>query len=114
MNPKNTKIGFPMDISMINEIDKDIHDPSRLTILAHLYVLKETDFTYLKKMTEFTWGRLASHLDKLENAGYVQLEKKLVKTRKGKSIPRTLVSLTRKGEEAFVKYKSDMIKFFGD
>ena len=114
MNPKRNNMDTPMDISIINEIDKDIHEPSRLTILAHLYVLKETDFTYLKNMTEFTWGRLASHLDKLENAGYVQLEKKLVSTRKGKSIPRTLIFLTKKGEQAFVKYKSDMKRMFGD
>ena len=68
-----------IDIELINDIDKIIHEPSRLKIIAYLFSLKRTDFSYLKRETGFSWGRLASHLDKLEEAGYIHMEKKLIK-----------------------------------
>ena len=106
-NPK------PIDVNMIDGIDKHIHEPSRLKILAHLYVLEQTDFTYLKNLTDFSWGRLSSHLDKLEKAGYVKLEKKLIKKIKhGKETPKTFISLTEKGREAFENYRDSMKQLF--
>ncbi|MHA1940952.1 MAG: transcriptional regulator [Candidatus Hodarchaeales archaeon] len=113
MSNQEKKISTPIDVNMIDKIDKNIHEPSRLKILAHLFTLEHTDFTYLKNLTEFSWGRLSSHLDKLEEAGYVQLEKKLVKKIKnGKETPKTFIYLTEKGKEAFENYRKSMKKLF--
>ena len=57
------------------EIDTIIHEPSRLKIMAQLYVVKEADFTFLKNQLELTWGNISSHVTKLEAAGYVEVTK---------------------------------------
>ena len=109
----NEKNITPIDVEKISEIDKYIHEPSRLKILAHLYSLEVTDFVYLKRVTGFTWGRLSSHLDKLEKVNYIQMEKKLVsRTKSGKKTPTTHIKLTKKGREAFEKYRSSMKAIF--
>ncbi|KKK43949.1 hypothetical protein LCGC14_1082050 [marine sediment metagenome] len=45
-------------------IDKLIHEPARLKIIANLYVVKEVDFIFLKNQAGMTWGNLSSHLSK--------------------------------------------------
>jgi DNA-binding MarR family transcriptional regulator len=107
---KQIEKGFTsIDIDMIDEIDRYIHEPSRLKILAHLYHLELTDYTYLKNLTNFSWGKLSTHLDKLEEAGYIKLEKKFVKRIKhGKEIAKTFIFLTKNGKEAFENYRSSM------
>jgi len=109
----NKKPVTPINVEKIGKIDKFIHEPSRLKILAHLYTLKVTDFVYLKRVTGFTWGRLSSHLDKLEGVDYIQLEKKLVfKTKSGKKTPATYIKLTKTGKKAFESYTDSMKKIF--
>ncbi len=113
MTPKKKTSSFPIDVETIDEIDRTLHDPSRLKIIAYLYSLKETDFTYLKIQTGFTWGRLASHLDKLQEVGYVELKKELVQKRKSsKKTPKTYISITSDGRKAFDKYKESMQQLF--
>ncbi|MHA2051767.1 MAG: winged helix-turn-helix domain-containing protein [Promethearchaeota archaeon] len=87
-------------------IDRLIHEPARLTILANLYVVKEVDFIFLKNQTEMTWGNLSSHLSKLEEAGYVNVKKELA----GKKT-KTRISLTEEGRQAFRVYRQKMDKF---
>jgi len=109
MTPKKNTSSFPIDMETIDNIDKTLHDPSRLKIIAYLYSLKETDFTYLKIQTGFSWGRLASHLDKLQEVGYVELKKELIqKKRSSKKTPRTYISLTNEGRRAFDRYRNSM------
>ena len=109
MTPKKKSSVFPINLETIDEIDKILHDPSRLKIMAYLYSMKETDFTYLKNQTEFSWGRLASHLDKLQEVGYVLLKKQLVQKRKStKKTPITYISLTSEGRKAFDNYRKSM------
>jgi DNA-binding MarR family transcriptional regulator len=109
MTPKEKASIFPIDMKTIDEIDRTLHDPSRLKIIAYLYSLKETDFSYLKNQTGYTWGRLASHLDKLQEVGYVELKKELVQKKKSsKKTPRTYISLTIEGRRAFDKYRESM------
>ncbi len=73
-------------------LNRTIHEPARLVILAILYAAESADFLYLLKETELTRGNLSSHLTKLEKAGYVQVEKMFV----GKT-PRTVMQLTALG-----------------
>jgi DNA-binding MarR family transcriptional regulator len=88
------------------KVDRLIHEPARLTILTILYIVESADFLYLKRETNLTKGNLSSHLYKLEEAGYVKIEK----TYKGK-IPLTVCSLTDMGHLAFENYR-DQIKNF--
>ncbi|MHA2141794.1 MAG: winged helix-turn-helix domain-containing protein [Candidatus Thorarchaeota archaeon] len=85
------------------EIDRVIHEPSRLRIMAQLYVVESADFTFLMTQLGFTWGNLSSHLTRLENAGYILAEKEFV----GKK-PRTTLSLTDVGRKAFNEYRATM------
>jgi DNA-binding MarR family transcriptional regulator len=78
-----------------------IHEPARLMIAATLYVVKEADFLYLQGQTDLTKGNLSSHLTKLEEAGYVEIEK----TYRGK-IPMTVCRLTKKGRASFKAYEA--------
>lgn len=84
-------------------IDRLIHEPARLLILAHLYVVESADFLFLERQTGLTRGNLSSHLGKLEDAGYVEIKKEFVD-----KIPRTFLSLTASGREAFNSYRNNM------
>ncbi|HEC39090.1 hypothetical protein LCGC14_1411540 [marine sediment metagenome] len=94
------------DIPKLPTIDKLIHEPARLKIIANLYVVKEVDFIFLKNQTGMTWGNLSSHLSKLEDAGYVNVKKELA----GKKI-KTRIKLTEEGRKAFREYRQKMDNF---
>lgn len=83
----------------IADLDRVIHEPARLMIAAMLYLVKEADFLYLQAQTDLTKGNLSSHLAKLEEAGYIEIEK----TYRGK-IPMTVCRLTKKGRSSFRAY----------
>jgi len=85
--------------SMIN-VDRIIHEPARLIIVAILYAVESADFLYLLRETGLTKGNLSSHLARLEDVGYVDIEK----TFHGK-MPRTICRLTDDGRIAFDGYR---------
>ena len=87
----------------MSEVDRIIHEPARLTIVALLSGAKEADFLFLQRESGLTKGNLSSHLMKLEEAGYVEIEK----TFRGK-VPLTLVRLTATGRAAFQGYRKMM------
>jgi DNA-binding MarR family transcriptional regulator len=87
----------------LTELDRVIHEPARLTIVALLYAVKEADFLYLQRESGLTKGNLSSHLAKLEESGYIKMEK----TYKGK-LPLTLLTLTAKGRTAFARYRETL------
>jgi DNA-binding transcriptional ArsR family regulator len=91
------------ELQSIGDIDRLIHEPARLMILAVLYVVESADFTFLMRQTGLTWGNLSSHLSKLEDAGYVEIEKEFV----GKK-PHTMLHLTEEGRAAFRGYRQSM------
>ncbi len=91
------------DLRSLTDLDRLIHEPARLMIVGILYAVEKADFLYLLHETGLTRGNLSSHLSKLEEAGYVQIEK----TFRGK-VPRTLVSLTANGRESFEKYRKQL------
>ena len=81
-------------------VDRLIHEPARLAIMTNLYVVESANATYLLQQTGLTWGNLGSHLAKLEDAGYVDVEKGY-NARK----PETTISLTERGRMALVGYR---------
>lgn len=90
-------------------IDQIIHAPARLTLLSYLYVVDSADYTFLRNLTGLSWGNLATHLNKLEEANYIKIEKDF----KGKK-PHTSIHLTGQGRGAFREYKNSMQQVLND
>jgi DNA-binding MarR family transcriptional regulator len=85
-------------------VDRLVHEPARLAILTNLFVVESANATYVLQQTGLTWGNLASHLAKLEEAGYVSVDKSF----KGKK-PQTTLSLTPAGRRALIAYRERML-----
>lgn len=85
------------------DVDRIIHEPARLMIMIVLATVKEADFLFLQNNTKLTKGNLSSHLSKLEEAGYVAIEKTFV----GK-MPRTICHLTPAGQKALADYRQQI------
>lgn len=83
----------------IDRIDDVIHGRLRLGIMAHLVNAGVADFNELKTVLGATQGNLSVHLRKLEEAGYITIEKGFLGRK-----PNTKARLTKKGREAFAAY----------
>jgi len=90
------------------ELDRIIHEPARLAIMALLYSAEEADFLFLLRESGLTKGNLQSHLARLEQGSYVAIEKSFV----GK-IPHTVCRLTPTGRLAFKRYRKELKKLAG-
>jgi DNA-binding MarR family transcriptional regulator len=90
-------------IRNLSELDRVIHEPGRLMIVALLSAVEKADFLYLLHETEMNKGTLSSHLARLEAAGYVEI----AKTFRGK-VPQTLLQLTAAGRKAFEQYRRQL------
>jgi len=96
----------PLDgLKRLSELDRLLHEPARLQIMAHLFVLETADFLFLLRRTGLTKGNLSSHVRKLEEAGYVEVEKKFVDRH-----PVTTYRLTPRGREAFTAYRETVLE----
>ncbi len=98
-----------IDLQPLTDIDQMIHAPARLMVLTYLYVVESVDFVFLTRLTGLTWGNLSTHLTKLEQAGYVTIEK----TFKDKK-PHTIIHLSEQGRSAFQKYKKRFKRILDD
>lgn len=93
----------------LTNIDRLIHEPARLTVMAYLYVVEAADFLFLVRQTGLTLGNLSSHMSKLEAAGYIEVQKTFI----GKK-PHTMLRLTPEGRAAFDTYRASMEQMFGE
>ena len=91
------------NLRTITEVDRVIHEPARLLIVALLSSVREADFLFLQRETGLTKGNLSSHLSRLEQSGYLRIEKSF----RGK-VPQTVCSLTAEGRAAFKAYRAQM------
>ena len=91
---------IPASVASHSEIDRLVHEPARFQVLALLYVIESADFTFIMNQLGLTWGNLSAHITKLEEGGYVAVEKGF----KGKR-PQTMLSLTKAGRKAFQVYR---------
>ena len=96
---------MPMDkdLQPIVDIDRVVHSPARLMILAYLAAVDSADFIFLMNQVGLTRGNLSSHLNTLEEAGYVDIQKEFVD-----KMPRTLIRLTETGRNAIQAYREQM------
>ena len=84
------------------QLDSIIHQPARLRIMSSLVALdqdEQVEFTYLRDLLKLTDGNLGAHLTKLEEAGYIKIEKAFVARK-----PRTFINTTGKGRDAFTEH----------
>jgi DNA-binding transcriptional ArsR family regulator len=94
------------ELRSVTELDRLIHEPARLLIVTILSTVESADFLFLQRETGLTKGNLSAHLSKLEEAGYVKIEK----TFKGK-LPLTVCKLTTTGKKALTQYRQQLQDF---
>jgi DNA-binding transcriptional ArsR family regulator len=90
-------------IQRLGELDRIIHEPARLMVVALLAAVEEADFQYLHQATKLTKGNLSVHLSKLEGVGYIEIQK----TFRGK-YPLTVCRLTERGRGVLDNYRKVM------
>ena len=95
------------ELHPLADLDKLIHSPARLMVMTYLYVAESVDYVYLTYLTGLTWGNLATHIGKLEEAGYVEIEKTFVDKK-----PYSVIKLTKEGRAAFKDYKLQIKEVF--
>ncbi len=93
----------------IGKLDDVIHGRLRLGIMAYLADAEAADFTELKDLLDATQGNLSVHLRKLEEAGYVAIDKSFVNRK-----PLTRVRMTPVGRKAFAAYLEAIAKLVGE
>lgn len=94
------------DLRRVTELDRIIHEPARLLIVTILSSVESADFLFLQRETGLTKGNLSAHLSKLEDAGYIKIQK----TFKGK-LPLTVCKLTAAGAKAVSQYRQQLQSF---
>lgn len=89
-------------------INEAIHTLARLKLMTQLYVVEAADATFLMNSTGLTWGNLSTHLKRLKDCGYIDVEKGFAGTK-----PRTMIGLTDKGRDSFRQYRGSMQRILG-
>ena len=92
----------------IGQIDDVIHGRMRLGIMAYLADAEVADFNELKNLLQATQGNLSVHLRKLEEAGFIEIEKSFLNRK-----PLTRARITAKGSAAFKAYLEALGKLIG-
>lgn len=90
----------PQEVREALALDRVIHEPARLAITAALAACESADFVFLRRATGLTQGNLSAHLGRLQEAGYVDIEKRFLG-----NVPNTLCRLTDSGRAAFDEYR---------
>lgn len=93
----------------IDKIDDVIHGRLRLGIMAYLADAEVADFNELKAALQATQGNLSIHLRKLEDAGYIKIEKSFLARK-----PLTRARMTPAGRKAFAAYLAAIAKLVGE
>jgi len=84
---------------MFKELDPILHSQLRLAVMSLLISVKEAEFTFLKEKTNSTAGNLSVQINKLKDAGYIDVTKQF-----SNNYPQTICKITKKGIEAFEEY----------
>jgi DNA-binding MarR family transcriptional regulator len=84
---------------MFKDLDPILHSQLRLAVISLLISVKEAEFTYLKEKTAATAGNLSVQIQKLKDAGYIEVTKQFKD-----NYPQTICKITPQGLEAFEVY----------
>ncbi|MBQ5372723.1 MAG: transcriptional regulator [Rikenellaceae bacterium] len=93
---------------MFRELNPLLHSELRLAVMSILIGVESADFVFLRKQTGATAGNLSVQIDKLQRAGYIEVEK----TYRGK-MPCTICRITDVGREAFAEYVDALKSYIG-
>ncbi|TAE40225.1 MAG: transcriptional regulator [Sphingobacteriales bacterium] len=88
---------------MFNDLDPILHSQLRLAIMSLLIGVKEADFTFIKEKTNATAGNLSVQVNKLKDAGYIDVQKKFKD-----NYPLTTCKITKQGIDAFELYVKNL------
>lgn len=91
---------------MFKELDPILHSQLRLAVISLLVSVKEAEFTYLKEETNSTAGNLSVQIQKLKEAGYIEVEKKFKD-----NYPQTICKITPTGIKAFEEYVKNIKEY---
>jgi DNA-binding transcriptional ArsR family regulator len=84
---------------MFKDLDPILHSQLRLAVISLLINVKEAEFTFLKEKTNATAGNLSVQINKLKDAGYIDVTKQFKD-----NYPQTVCKITAKGVDAFEGY----------
>ena len=93
---------------MFNELDPILHSQLRLAVMSLLISVKEAEFTFLKEKTNATAGNLSVQIQKLKEAGYIDVTKQFKD-----NYPQTICKITVAGITAFEKYVQNLQTYLG-
>lgn len=93
----------PSQLAEVMALDRLVHEPARLLILAVLAGAKQVEFGFLENMSGLSKGNLSSHMSKLEAGGLIAVKKSF----RGKR-PLTELSITSAGRRALASYRQQL------
>ena len=93
---------------MFNDLDPILHSQLRLAVMSLLISVKEAEFTFLKEKTNATAGNLSVQIQKLKDAGYIDVIKQFKD-----NYPQTICKITSKGIAAFEMYVKNLQTYLG-
>jgi DNA-binding MarR family transcriptional regulator len=88
---------------MFNDLDPILHSQLRLAVISLLISVKEADFVFLKEKTNATAGNLSVQVQKLKEAGYIEVAKQFKD-----NYPQTTCKITKEGIKAFEQYVKNL------
>jgi DNA-binding MarR family transcriptional regulator len=91
---------------MYKDLDPLLHSQLRLAIVSMLVTSEKVEFTYIKEQTKAASGNISIQVKKLQEAGYIEVEKTFKN-----NYPKTMLSITEKGVKAFEDYVNDLKKY---
>ncbi|MFT3825678.1 MAG: transcriptional regulator [Chitinophagaceae bacterium] len=93
---------------MFKELDPILHSQLRLAVVSLLIGLKEAEFTFIKEKTNATAGNLSVQINKLKEAGYIEVIKQFKD-----NYPQTICKITPTGVKAFEEYVNNLQSYLG-
>jgi DNA-binding MarR family transcriptional regulator len=91
---------------MYNDLDPLLHSQLRLAIVSMLLTSEKIEFTHIKEETKAAAGNISLQIKKLQEAGYINVEKTFKN-----NYPKTMLSITEKGVKAFESYVNELKKY---
>lgn len=91
---------------MYNDLDPLLHSQLRLAIVSMLVSSEKVEFTHIKEKTKAAAGNISIQIKKLNEAGYINVEKTFKN-----NYPKTMLSITEKGVKAFESYVNNLKKY---
>ncbi len=93
-------------MSQFKDLDPILHSQLRLAVMSLLISVKDAEFSWLREKTNATAGNLSVQINKLKEAGYIDVSKKF-----RDNYPLTTCTVTKKGAHAFDEYVKNLKQY---